>query len=187
MRTPKERILAGATIGAIVGIVAVVVVSLLSSPGSNLIGLGAILIGAPLGAIAGAVIGDRENRAILILWALTLLLTVFFAIAPKMMAPPIAVQFLFVFAAFRFRSAQKWALAAIFILTAVLTLFPPVTNGFCWIFDSRLDASHHVPELTVRRSLLLLEFVIAGLIGAAIVRSAKTKAPAGLPAPHRDF
>jgi hypothetical protein len=171
MLTPIERISAGALIGSAAGFFGMFVFTMLTHPGSNLVGLGAFLIGAPLGAIAGAMIGDRGNKALMILWVLTLLVTLSFSIGPRLMVAPIVVQLLFVFAAFRFRTELKWALVPIFILTAVISLFPPVTGGFASIFDSRLDASRHVPELTVRRRLLATELGIAVLIAIVIVRS----------------
>lgn len=181
MLTPTQRIFAGAVIGAATGVLATIVMLLLLHSNSNLGGLTAFFLGALL-ALAGAMFGDRENEAIIILWVLTLLATLVFAIAPKMMVAPIAIQLLFVFAAFRFRTPHKWLLAVILIVTAALSFFPPVAGGFTSIFDSRLAASRHVPELTVQRWLLATEFLIAVLLAIPIIRSAK-KAPAGLPAP----
>ncbi|HEX7191215.1 MAG TPA: hypothetical protein VF381_06530 [Thermoanaerobaculia bacterium] len=186
MLTPTQRIFAGAVIGAATGVASIIVLLLFEHPESNMGGVAAILIGAPLGAIAGAMFADRENKAIVILWVLTLLATLVCTIGPRLMAPPIVVQLLFVFAAFRFRTGHNWPLAAIFILTAALSLFPPVAGGVTSIFDSRLDASRHVPELTVERWLLATEFAIALLIAIPIIRSArKNKSAAESAAPQR--
>ncbi|HEY2321507.1 MAG TPA: hypothetical protein VGJ82_01475 [Thermoanaerobaculia bacterium] len=177
MLTPAQRIFAGVLIGGAIGFLGGIVASFLLAPNSNLAPLAAFIITGPLGAIAGAVIADRENKLLFVLWSITLLLTFLFAIGPKLMAPWIGLQLLFSIAALRYRGARRWMLFGIFILAAVVSFFAPVAAnghfaGFASIFDRRLDASRHVPELVVARWLLFVELAIAAIIAAAINKSA---------------
>lgn len=178
MLTPTQRIFAGAFIGGAIGLFGGAGLVLLLDPGSNLGPLSGILITGPLGAIIGALFADRENDVLIVLWILTLLATSLFTIAPKIMLPAIVVQLLFVAAAFRFRSRHQWILAAVFVATAIASAFPPVADsaghlvGFASIFDSHVNASRHVPEWTVQRWLLILEWAIAAAIALPIKKAA---------------
>ena len=178
MLTPAQRIFAGAFIGGFIGLFGGVGLALLLHPESNLGPLLGILVTGPFGAIVGALFTDRENQILIVLWILTLLATSLFTLAPKMMLPAIVVQLLFVAAAFRFRSGYRWILAAVFALAAIASAFPPIadatghTAGFASIFDSRLDASKHVPDSTVLRWLLILEWAAAAAIALPITKAA---------------
>jgi hypothetical protein len=177
MLTPPQRIFAGVLIGGAVGFVGGIAAAFLLTPASNLAPLSAFIITGPIGAIAGAVIADRDNKLLLVLWSFALLMTLLFAIGPKLMAPWIGLQLLFGVAVLRRRSGHRWALFGILLLAAVVSFLPPVMAnghlaGFASIFDGRLDASRHVPELVVARWLLFVELAVAALIATAVKKSA---------------
>ena len=190
MLTPGQRIFAGAVIGGAVGFAGGIAAAIGFTPHSNLAPLAAYIVTGPVGAIAGAVVADRENELLLLLWSLTLLVTLAFEPSWTLMALPLALQLLFCVVALRFPSAQKWTLFAVFLLTAAASVFPPVARdghlaGFASIFDARLDASRHVPELVVQRWLLLVEWVIAGAIAVpTAISAAQNKSAAGSAALH---
>ena len=152
--------------------------ALLLHPESNLGPLTGFLITGPLGTIAGALFADRHNKILIVLWILTLLATFLFSIGPKLMLPAIVVQLFFIAAAFRFRSGHRWLLATVFVLAAIASAWPPAADasghfaGLASIFDSRFDASKHLPEWTVRRWLLILEWAFAAAVAWPTAKAA---------------
>jgi hypothetical protein len=149
-------------------------------------------IGTAIGALLGIVTSVREAtepelkslaRWLFYLWLAALGYTLLaIKLSPRLGAPAVALQALMIVATVWFLSGRdvpkayqrsRFVIVLAMAVVALTAAFPLASGRdgsatIAFILDRRFDASRHVPLLTVRMGVLVLEWLIAVNIAAAV-------------------